>query len=192
MPWAGPDARGTRSRAAPVSRRHRLLISRRVGGIALSALLFAGCQQLQQLTGPNTVIPADVRSSQTAAQVTQRMLDQIAANEKKLGRSLAPARIIRVQLLHQGEPYQFKRLDGTDAAIEASADNGPGWVVEAVGTFVGVDIGTSQIDSLGTHGFELGPMMVRSRGPSFRAGPVRGQRPTTSRKVSAAVRALRG
>ncbi len=84
------------------------------------------------------------------------MLDAIAADEKTLGRSLVPVRIIRVQLLREGEVYEFKHLDGTNPGrMSDSPVGGPGWVVEAVGTFIGVEPRTGQIDVLGTHGFRL-------------------------------------
>jgi hypothetical protein len=50
----------------------------------------------------------------------------------------------------------MKHFDGTNPdGAGFSPDGGPGWAVEAVGTFVGVDPQTNQIDSLGTHGFHL-------------------------------------
>ena len=122
----------------------------------LAVLLLAGCDQVHQLMGPETVVPPGVQSTHSAAEVSQRMLDAIAADEKTLGRSLAPARIIRVQLLRQGELYEFKRFDGTNPnGIGASPDGGPGWMVEAVGTFVATDPRTGRIDNFGTHGFHL-------------------------------------
>ena len=122
----------------------------------LAILLVAGCQQLEQFTGPDTVVPPGIHSSHTAAEMTQRMLAAIAADEKALGRALEPARIVRVQLLHQAEVYEFKHLDGTNPDQSgASPDGGPGWMVEAVGTFVHVDRQTKQIDAIGTHGFHL-------------------------------------
>jgi hypothetical protein len=128
----------------------------RSAAIVLSVLLLAGCDQLQQFTTPNPVVPADVRSTHTAAEAAQKMLAEIAASEKKLGRSLAPARIIKIQLLHAGELYGLNHLDGTNPErMGVSPTDGPGWVVEAVGTFVGVDPGSGQIDALGTHGLHL-------------------------------------
>ena len=132
------------------------MIVRHVLAALLAGLLVNGCQQLAQFTTPDAVVPPDVRSSRTAAEATQMMLASIAADEKKLGRSLAPVRIIRIQLLRAGELYELKHLDGTNPdGMGVSPDGGPGWVVEAVGTFVGVDPKSGQIDSLGTHGLHL-------------------------------------
>lgn len=128
----------------------------RASAVLVAVLILAGCQQLQQLTGPDTIVPAGIHSPHTPAEMTQRMLDDIAADEKLLGRSLAPARIIRVQLLRQDELYEFKRFDGTNPnGIGASPDGGPGWMVEAVGTFFSTDPRTGRIDNIGTHGFHL-------------------------------------
>jgi hypothetical protein len=122
----------------------------------LAMLLLAGCSHVEQIIGPQTVVPPGVQSSQTAAQVTQKMLAEIAASEKTLGRALAPARIMRIQLLRAGEMFELKHFDGTNPdQVGMSPDDGPGWMVEAVGTFIGVDPQTDQIDSLGTHGFHL-------------------------------------
>ena len=68
------------------------------------------------------------------------MLAEIAASERTLGRALAPPRIIRIQLLRAGELYAMRRLDGSnpDGGGMAPSD-GPGWMVEAVGTFLGTD-----------------------------------------------------
>ena len=132
------------------------MITRHSVAALLAILLVAGCQQLQQFTQPDAVIPPGVESSQTVAEVSQKMLASIAENERTLGRQLAPVRIIRIQLLRAGEEYEFKHLDGTNPqGAGASADGGPGWMVEAIGTFVGSDPQTGRIDSLGTHGFHL-------------------------------------
>ncbi len=132
------------------------MTARRVTIALLAVLLLAGCDQVHQLMGPETVVPPGLQSTQSAAEVTQKMLAAIAADEKALGRSLAPSRIVRVQLLHAGELYEMKHFDGTNpGGAGASPDGGPGWMVEAVGTFVGIDPQTGQIDALGTHGFHL-------------------------------------
>jgi len=132
------------------------VITRHSVAALLAILLVAGCQQLQQFTQPDAVIPPGVESSQTVAEVSQKMLASIAENERTLRRQLAPVRIIRIQLLRAGEEYEFKLLDGTNPqGAGASADGGPGWMVEAIGTFVGSDPQTGRIDSLGTHGFHL-------------------------------------
>jgi hypothetical protein len=100
------------------------------------------------------VIPAGVVSTQTAEQVTRKMLDEITANERKLGYALAPARIVRIQLLRSGEMYPLRRFDGVNPGGAAiGPDGGPGWVVEAVGTFLYFDRQTSKLTSKGTHGF---------------------------------------
>ena len=132
------------------------MITRHSVAALLAILLVAGCQQLQQFTQPDAVIPPGVESSQTVAEVSQKMLASIAENERTLRRQLAPVRIIRIQLLRAGEEYELKHFDGTNPqGAGASADGGPGWMVEAIGTFVGSDPQTGRIDSLGTHGFHL-------------------------------------
>ena len=100
------------------------------------------------------VIPPGIVSTQTADQVTRKMLDEIAANERRLGRVLAPARILRVQLLRNGEMYPTSRFDGTnpDGAALGPTD-GPGWVVEAVGTFMYYDRNTGLLESMSMHAF---------------------------------------
>src|SRR6188768_556475 len=116
------------------------MITRRASAAFLTVLLLAACQQLEQFTAPQAVIPPGVQSSQTAADVTQKMFASIAENERTLGRQLAPVRIIRIQLLRASEEYEFKHFDGTSPhGAGASADGGPGWMVEAIGTFVGSD-----------------------------------------------------
>jgi hypothetical protein len=103
---------------------------------------------------PQVVIPAGVVSTQTAEQVAQKMLDAIAVNERKLGRVLTPARIIRIQLLRPGEQYAVRHFDGTNpGGLSLSPDGGPGWMVEAVGTFPYYDRQTGQLTDLGIHGF---------------------------------------
>jgi hypothetical protein len=132
-----------------------------VAVLAIASLV--GCQPgtspLQALLpqqGPQIIVPPGVVSTQTAQGVAQKMLDEIAANEGKLGRPLAAPRIIRIQLLRPGEPYEVRHFDGTNPDGEwMSPDSGPGWMVEAVGTFLGVDHRTGQIVSRGTHAFHL-------------------------------------
>ena len=81
---------------------------------------------------------------------------EIAADERKLGRALAAPRIIRVQLLREDEPYELRHFDGTNPGGTAmSPDEGPGWMVEAVGTFIDQDEETGRIMAQGTHGFHL-------------------------------------
>jgi hypothetical protein len=113
-------------------------------------------QALLPQQGPQIIVPPGVLSSQTAQSVAQKMLDEIAANEGTLGRPLSAPRIIRIQLLRSGELYEMRHFDGTNPdGGGLSPSNGPGWMVEAVGTFLGVDHRTGQIVSLGTHGFHL-------------------------------------
>ena len=103
------------------------------------------------------IVPPGVASTQTADEVAQKMLDAIAANEKGVGRALAPPRIIRVQLLRPGDEYSMARLDGTGGFEPISLRGAaPAWVVEAVGTFVdpiGRDGGLAT--SIGTHGYQM-------------------------------------
>jgi hypothetical protein len=123
--------------------------------IAVSLALGA-CQALDVRPPPEIVIPAGVVTSQTADGVAKRMLAEIAASERTLGRSLAQPRIIRIQLLHKDEMYELRHLDGTNpSGMGVSPSEGPGWMVEAIGTFVGQDHVSGQIVSRGTHGFHL-------------------------------------
>ena len=124
----------------------------------LAALLLSACgpDGVPAIVRPPVVVPPGVVSSQTADQVAEKMLTEIEANERKLGRSLAQARIIRIQLLRNGELYEARHFDGSNPhGVGMSPSGGPGWMVEAVGTFIGEDPSTGEIDSLGTHGFHL-------------------------------------
>lgn len=129
---------------------------------ALVVASLVGCQPgtspvqaLLPQQGPQIIVPPGVVSSQTAQGVAQKMLDEITANEGKLGRPLAAPRIVRIQLLRAGELYEMRHFDGSNPdGSGMSPSNGPGWMVEAVGTFVGQDL-TGQIISRGTHGFHL-------------------------------------
>ena len=104
--------------------------------------------------GPIVIIPPGVVSSRTADQVARMMLAEIAQNERTLGRALARAQIIRIQLLRPGEMYEFRHFDGTNPeGVSMGPDGGPGWMVEAIGTFIGTDRRTGMVDSLGIHGF---------------------------------------
>jgi hypothetical protein len=82
----------------------------------------------------------------------QKMLEEIAASEQRLGRALAPARIVRIKWLGAGERYELRHFDGSNTN---GAIGGPGWMVEAVGTFIDDYSSPGQIDALGTHGFHL-------------------------------------
>ena len=104
--------------------------------------------------GPEINVPPGVVSSQTAQGVGQKMLAEIAANEQTLGRALASARIIRIQLLRAGEMIELPKLDGSNPdGLGMAPNDGPGWIVEAVGTFIEVDDQTGLVLSRGMHGF---------------------------------------
>ena len=101
-------------------------------------MLIAACESTVTVQPtPEVIIPPGVISTQTADQVVQRTLAMIADNEQQLGRRLAEPRIVRVQLLRAGEVYPFRRLDGTgDFGEVGPGAEGPGWMVESIGTFV--------------------------------------------------------
>ena len=100
--------------------------------------------------GPSTrgTLRPDIRPPK--AQIGQAIFYEIAANEARLGRALATPRIIRIVHLGQSERFQPKRLDGSDAGYAYLG--GPGWLVEAVGTFISC-CPDERIDSIGMHGF---------------------------------------
>lgn len=125
----------------------------RIVAVVASTLLLGGCLPQQ---APEVIVPPGVTSTRTADEVGRMMLAEIAANERTLGRPLAQPRIIRIQLLRAGEMYPMRRLDGSnpDGGAMAPSD-GPGWMVEAVGTFLGTDDDIGQVVSRGTHGFHL-------------------------------------
>ena len=129
----------------------------RVGALLAITLLLGACDSAGPVAvqpTPELVIPAGVRSTETADQIAQRILTEIAANERLLGRRLAEPRIVRIQLLRAGETYWMRRLDGTGDFGGMSPDGGPGWMVEAVGTFTDVYPGDNQTPSIwGAHGF---------------------------------------
>ena len=79
---------------------------------------------------PEVIVRPGVVSRQTPALVIQKTLGEIAANERKLGLALVPTRIVKVQLLDEGEFYEL----GNGGAM--APDDGPGWMVEVIGTFV--------------------------------------------------------
>src|SRR5262245_24923205 len=138
---------------------HRVTIA-----LLLSAWLVVGCADStippdavpETPAAPVIVIPVAVVSSRTADQVAKMILDALGANERKHGPALAPALIVRIQLVRAGEMFELKHFGGTNPGGSGmSPDGGPGWMVEAVGTFIGEDRRTGQIDSLGMHGFHL-------------------------------------
>ena len=123
--------------------------------VLLAALLLTGCGVPPGVGPMRTARPTDdPRPPQV--RFSERMLAEITANEQKLGRVLAPARIIRVQRLGEGELYELRHFDGSNPdGGGVSPSDGPGWVVEAVGTFIDENLDTGQIDALGTHGLHL-------------------------------------
>jgi len=139
--------------------------SRAAVSLIAALSLLAGCQATTAndspplsidpaLTGPIVVIPPGIESAQTAEQVMRRMLDQIHENERRLGRVLVPAQIVRVQLLRPGEMYPIRKFDGTLGGALGSPD-APAWIVEAIGTFPGFDRGTGELAQLSIHSFHV-------------------------------------
>jgi hypothetical protein len=128
----------------------------RASALLVAALLLTGCGAPPPGVGPTTRVQPTADGRPPEERLGQAMLTEIAANEQKLGRALALPRIIRIVRLDAGELYQLKHLDGSNpdgGAMGPSA--GPGWMVEAVGTFIDEDPSTGRIDSIGTHGFHL-------------------------------------
>ena len=121
---------------------------RGIAGV-LIAVIVAACGS----PGPEIIVPPGVSSRRTADEVGRMMLFEISQNERTLGRSLADPRIIRIQLLRPGEMYSHRRLDGSNPGGTASAPSTkPGWMVEAVGTFIEFD---RPPRSWGKHGFHM-------------------------------------
>lgn len=50
---------------------------------------------------------------------------------------------------------EARHFDGSNPQLGMSNDGGPGWMVDAVGTFIGEDPAHGRIDSRGTQGFHL-------------------------------------
>jgi hypothetical protein len=104
-------------------------------GVLLWAAVLVGCGESQttfatepEPPAPVVVIPPGIVSSRTADEVPRLMLDEIATSERRLGRALAPARIVRIQLLRPGEMYEARHFDGTNpGGVGMSPDGGPGW-----------------------------------------------------------------
>ena len=133
-------------------------LQRRVVAVAV-CLLLTGCQGVTLEPAspspgpPEIVIPPGAVSARSADQVARMTLDDIAAAEWRLGHALAPARIVRIQLLRPGDVYPGDRLDGTNPQGQAFGTMGdPAWVVEVIGTFYSGDR-TDRIAAKGTHGF---------------------------------------
>jgi hypothetical protein len=123
----------------------------RVNALLLAALFLIGCGAPPGV-GPMTRVNPTDDARPPEQRFGDRMLAEIAANERKLGRALAPARIVRVQRVAEGERYQLRHFDGS---ATNGAMGGPGWMVEAVGTFIDDYSSPGQVDALGTHGFHL-------------------------------------
>jgi hypothetical protein len=127
--------------------------SARIAVVVLAVIVVGACIGSNN---PRVVIPPGVTSTRTADEVRRFMLAEIAANERTLGRALAPARVIRIQLLRSGEIYETRHFDGTNPdGAGMSPSDGPGWMVEAIGTFVSTDDSTGAVVARGTHGFHL-------------------------------------
>ena len=110
-----------------------------------------------ELPPPLIIRPPGANSTQTPEQVAHLALADIGANARQLGYAISPARIIRIQLLLPGEAYRLHRLDGSPIVLSLGPAGGPAWVVEAVGTYVGLDPRdpAKTIHWKGAHGFFL-------------------------------------
>ena len=100
----------------------------------MAALLLAGCGAPPGV-GPTTRNQPTEDTRPAEQRFAEMMLAEIAASEQKLGRSLAPARIVRITRLRAGERYRLRRLDGSDAGAGAMGPgfDEAGWLVEAHG-----------------------------------------------------------
>ena len=105
------------------------------------------------------------------------MLEEIAANEGLLGRRLAEPRIVRIQLLRAGEIYWMRRLDGTGDFGVRPPDDGPGWMVEAVGTFTDVGPEEDAAETVDLGRSWLSPLGWRAGGEGFGLIPCGGFMP---------------
>lgn len=102
---------------------------------------------------PEVIIPAGLTSKRTADEVARMMLFEITNNERTLGRRLAAPRIIRIQLMRPGEMYPQRHLDGSNPdGVAMGPTTQPGWMVEAIGTFVGRG---DPPTTWGFHGFHI-------------------------------------
>ena len=120
-----------------------------VSALAVAALLL-GCGAPPPGVGPTTLAQPTADTRPPEERFVQATLSQITFNERRLGRALVVPRIIRIQHLRSNERFALKRLDGSDPRLGAAG--GPGWIVEAVGTFIG-ESADDRIESLGTHGY---------------------------------------
>lgn len=123
----------------------------RATALLLAALVLNGCGYPSGV-GPMTRVGPTADTRPPEERFGQKMLAEIAASEQMLGRVLAPARIVRIQWVGAGKRYELRHFDGstTNGAI-----GGPGWMVEAVGTFIDDYSSPGQIDALGTNGFHM-------------------------------------
>lgn len=127
----------------------------RLSALLMAALVLTGCGAPPGV-GPTTRVQPTDDGRTPEERYGQAMLAEITSNEQKLGRALAPPRIIRIVRLDPGERYELKHLDGSNPGGDAMGpSDGAGWMVEAVGTFVEEDPSTGRIESLGSHGFHL-------------------------------------
>ena len=152
--WARANPREVGASAATVSGRRLNVMTgtfTRASALLLTALLLTGCGAPPGV-GPMTRVGPTNDTRPPEEKSGQKMLEEITASEQMLGRVLAPARIIRIQWVGAGKRYELRHFDGstTNGAI-----GGPGWMVEAVGTFIDDYSSPGQIDALGTHGFHL-------------------------------------
>jgi hypothetical protein len=120
-----------------------------VSALVVAGLLSIGCGAPPGV-GPTTRAQPTTDTRPPEERLGQATLSQITFNEARLGRALVVPRLIRIQHLCSDERFALKRLDGSDPGLGAAG--GPGWIVEAVGTFIG-ESGDDHIDSLGMHGY---------------------------------------
>ncbi|HEX5828582.1 MAG TPA: hypothetical protein VFY23_13740 [Candidatus Limnocylindrales bacterium] len=117
----------------------------------LAMLLAAACSATEVVERavagpPEIVVPPGIRSTQTADQVMARVRAEIATNERRLGRRLQAPRIARVELVREGQLFALPGGGGM------SPNDGPGWMVEAYGTFAEWGSGGG-VETLATHAF---------------------------------------
>jgi hypothetical protein len=104
--------------------------------------------------GVEVEIPTGFTMHFTPREVEQMTLARIALDEQRLGRVLLPAHVLKIAVVPAGTVYWPTRRDGTNPNQSGfGPDRGPGWVVVAEGTFVGLNRQTNTIDSHGTLGY---------------------------------------